>query len=173
MPVSLIKTFCWQSSSSSRVLAHRQRRPSAFLDTVACAVHAVYLFLSWQPQTQRRRRPITSVTRSVAMSLNQASLTTHAHQSLPSFAQAFSNQSLSNMGSATNALPPIHSRRDPMDEPSSSRQHPASLSRPGSDEEIARTAGRKRPHTDIVSASRDDDPCETEYVACSFAFPVC
>jgi hypothetical protein len=85
-------------------------------------------------------------------------MTTHPSQSLPSFAQAFSDRSLSNMGPGNNALPPIHAHHPPMD------THPRSLSRPGSDDDVARTAGRKRPHTDIISGSREDVSPDQEYV---------
>lgn len=93
------------------------------------------------------------------MSVNHASMTT---QSLPSFAQAFSTQSLSSMNGGNNALPPIHHRTQPMD--SASEPPPRSLSRPASDDDLVPTAGRKRPHNDIVSASRDDAPSDLEYV---------
>ncbi|KAF6757456.1 hypothetical protein DFP72DRAFT_1168241 [Ephemerocybe angulata] len=83
-------------------------------------------------------------------------MTTHPTQSLPSFAQAFSNHSLSTISAANNALPPIHARNQPMDK----REPPARpLSRPPSDDDVARTAGRKRPHTD----TRDDGPPDAEY----------
>jgi hypothetical protein len=102
------------------------------------------------------------------MSVNHASMTTHPPQSLPSFAQAFSNQSLSNISSANSALPPIQGHISNMDRDKARLQQRSPptrpLSRPASEESIARTAGRKRPHNDIVSASREDERSDSEYV---------
>ncbi|TFK28032.1 hypothetical protein FA15DRAFT_685574 [Coprinopsis marcescibilis] len=100
------------------------------------------------------------------MSVNPPSMTTHASQSLPSFAQAFSNQSLSNISSATNALPPIQARISTMDRDNGRPQQRSpptpSLSRPASEENVARTAGRKRPHNDITSGSREEDRSDSD-----------
>ena len=109
------------------------------------------------------------------MSVNHGSMATHGPQVLPSFAQAFSTHSLSNIP-GNNSLPPIQSRRPPMDHRGVHRSpSPRSRSRPDSEENSdSRTAGRKRTHNDITSATRDEEPSGSEYVnlPTSFLLPI-
>ncbi|KAF8073801.1 hypothetical protein FPV67DRAFT_1560143 [Lyophyllum atratum] len=88
------------------------------------------------------------------MSVNHASLPTHVPQSLPSFAQAFSTQSLGSISSGNNSLPPIQTRLPPMEH----RRVNTPSSRPPTEDSTAnKTAPRKRSRTDVTSNTRDDE----------------
>ncbi|RDB17874.1 hypothetical protein Hypma_000869 [Hypsizygus marmoreus] len=88
------------------------------------------------------------------MSVNHGSIATHVPQSLPSFAQAFSTQSLGSISSGNNSLPPIQTRFPPMEH----RRVNSPSTRPGSeDSNGAKTTSRKRTRNDITSNTRDEE----------------
>ncbi|KAF9468550.1 hypothetical protein BDZ94DRAFT_1153390 [Collybia nuda] len=93
------------------------------------------------------------------MAVNHGSIATHVPQSLPSFAQAFSTQSLGSISSGNNSLPPIQTRLAPMDNRRVDSPSAVSKSRPASEESSGptRTATRKRSRNDVTSTTRDDD----------------
>ncbi|KXN88198.1 hypothetical protein AN958_07657 [Leucoagaricus sp. SymC.cos] len=84
------------------------------------------------------------------MANNHGSVATHAH-SLPSFSQAFSPHSLSNISTNNNALPPIQSHQ-----PYRLDDRPRSRN-PDDDGDDPKPVSRKRTRQDIASSSRDDD----------------
>ncbi|KAF4581413.1 hypothetical protein EYR40_009698 [Pleurotus pulmonarius] len=93
------------------------------------------------------------------MSFHNASVATHAPQSLPPFAQAFSNTNLGNISSGGNALPPIQSNANENRRVAS----PSNRSRPPSEEAPgSRVAGKKRARADITSPERDDQLSDSE-----------
>ncbi|PFH53931.1 hypothetical protein AMATHDRAFT_44972 [Amanita thiersii Skay4041] len=95
---------------------------------------------------------------------NHATIATHVPQSLPSFAQAFSTQSLSSLPSTNNALPPIHTRLSPVNRSQSDSPLPNSRSRPNSaDNPVHSTLGAKRSHDDVASGLNDDPPTDSSH----------
>ncbi|KAF5382639.1 hypothetical protein D9615_002944 [Tricholomella constricta] len=82
------------------------------------------------------------------MSVNHSSIP----QSLPSFAQAFSTQSLGSISSGNNSLPPIQTRFPPME-----HRRVTTPSRPPSEDNPNKIPSRKRSRNDVTSAARDDD----------------
>ncbi|GLB38441.1 hypothetical protein LshimejAT787_0503060 [Lyophyllum shimeji] len=91
------------------------------------------------------------------MSVNHSSL--HVPQSLPSFAQAFSTQTLGSISSGNNSLPPIQTRLPPM-EP---RRVNTPSSRPPSEGSTTnKTASRKRSRNDVTSNTRDDEASNSD-----------
>ncbi|KAF8630850.1 hypothetical protein AX17_005209 [Amanita inopinata Kibby_2008] len=96
------------------------------------------------------------------MSLNHGSIATHVPQSLPSFAQAFSTQSLSNLSATNNALPPIHTRPSSIERCHTDSLIPPSRSHPPSaDNPTQTTAGKKRSLDDVASHPLDDRSSDT------------
>ena len=85
--------------------------------------------------------------------------THHSPQSLPSFAQAFSTSSLSNIHAGNNSLPPIQARSSyerfhRKDTPSvGSRDH---SQQPSIEQNPSRPNGRKRVRDDESLESRDE-----------------
>ncbi|KAF8895424.1 hypothetical protein BD779DRAFT_1668703 [Infundibulicybe gibba] len=98
------------------------------------------------------------------MSVNHGSLAAHIPQSLPSFAQAFSNQSLGNISSGNNSLPPIQTHLTPTME--NRRVHSPAHSRPPSEENpitTLKTAGTKRCRIDVsLPTTRDESHSDSE-----------
>ncbi|TFK52270.1 hypothetical protein OE88DRAFT_1724980 [Heliocybe sulcata] len=102
------------------------------------------------------------------MSINHANMATHASQSLPSFAQAFSSPSLNSISSGSNALPPIQSRLPSMSEEATHRR----VESPAQDEGGRNTAENsppkrsnlKRAHPGVASGSgkRDNENSDSE-----------
>ncbi|KAJ7134529.1 hypothetical protein C8R44DRAFT_427860 [Mycena epipterygia] len=88
-------------------------------------------------------------------------MTTHAPHSLPSFAQAFSEQPpLGSISSGNNSLPPIHTRSPP--DHSRRAKSPPGQPRSRHSSEEDRVAGRKRSRTEITSSARDDEPSDSD-----------
>lgn len=100
-----------------------------------------------------------------AMSVNHGSIATHAPQSLPSFAQAFSTSTLGSISAGNNSLPPIQPRLSSMDNRRVNSPSAQYSSRPSSAENSgSNLVGKKRPRADLTSRTRDDETSDSEYV---------
>ncbi|KZT27397.1 hypothetical protein NEOLEDRAFT_1155107 [Neolentinus lepideus HHB14362 ss-1] len=97
-----------------------------------------------------------------------ANMATHAPQSLPSFAQAFSTPSLNSISSGSNALPPIQSRLSSMDDANHSRVESPPVQDEGKQGALEsgppKRSNLKRAHLGGVlgSGKRDNDSSDSE-----------
>ncbi|EPQ51009.1 hypothetical protein GLOTRDRAFT_141168 [Gloeophyllum trabeum ATCC 11539] len=101
------------------------------------------------------------------MSINHANMATHAPQSLPSFAQAFSTPSLNSISSKSNALPPIQNRLPSMEDANHRRVDSPPVqdeSRHAAADGLPKRSSLKRAHPGGSSASgkHDNDTSDSE-----------